>query len=244
MAAPSDDPVAASVASSAPWCEDATAVVRRLVTDRERGLSTTEAARRLEEHGANALETAEAVPAWRKLLEQFRDPLVYLLVAAVVVSLVAWVLEGAEGVPFEVVVISAILLANAALGFVQEARAEQAVAALQRMAAATAGVMRDGASVRLPTTDVVLGDVLVLAEGDAVAADARLLEAASLKLAEASLTGESEPVLKDAATLSGPVSLGDRFDMVFSGTAVASGRGRAVVTATGMDTEVGHIAQL
>jgi Ca2+-transporting ATPase len=244
MGAPSYDPAAGSVASPIPWCEDATTVVRRLVTDAERGLSTTEAARRLEEHGPNALEAAEAVPTWRKLLEQFRDPLVYLLVAAVVVSLVAWVLEGAEGVPFEVVVISAILLANAALGFVQEARAEQAVTALQRMAAATAGVLRDGASVRLPTTDVVLGDVLVLAEGDAVAADARLLEAASLKVAEASLTGESEPVLKDAATLSGPVSLGDRLDMVFSGTAVASGRGRAVVTATGMDTEVGHIAQL
>jgi Ca2+-transporting ATPase len=127
---------------------------------------------------------------------------------------------------------------------VQEARAEQAVAALQRMAAATAGVVRDGHTQRVPTTQIVPGDVLVLAEGDAVAADGRLVEAASLTVAEASLTGESEPVLKDVATLSGPVSLDDRVDMVFSGTAVARGRGRAVVTATGMETEMGHVARL
>ena len=126
------------------------------------------------------------------------------------VSLVAWVLEGGEAAPYDAIVIAAIVLANAVLGYVQEARAEQAVAALQRMAAATAGVLRDGREERIPADEVVPGDVLLLAEGDAVAADGRLLEANSLTVAEASLTGESEPVLKDVAPLAGAVELGDR----------------------------------
>jgi P-type Ca2+ transporter type 2C len=234
----------ASPVGAEPWCEDVAAVAERLGTDLARGLTDAQAGERLERLGPNQLEAAEPVPAWRRLVEQFRDPLVYLLLVAVAVSLVAWLLEGGEDVPFEVVVISLILVANALLGYVQEARAEQAVAALQRMAAVTAGVVRDGAVRRVATTEIVPGDVLVLAEGDAVAADARLAEAASLTVAEASLTGESEPVLKGSATLPGPVALGDRVDMVFSGTAVARGRGRAVVTATGMDTEMGHVARL
>jgi potassium/sodium efflux P-type ATPase len=130
------------------------------------------------------------------------------------------------------------------LGYLQEARAEQAVAALQRMAAATAGVLRDGRESRIPASDVVRGDVLLLAEGDAVAADARLLEAASLMVAEAPLTGESEPVTKQAGPLAEPAGLADRVNMVFDGTAVTRGRGRAVVTATGMGTEMGQIARL
>ena len=182
--------------------------------------------------------------AWRKFLGQFADPLIYLLLAAVVVSLVAWVLEGGEEAPFDAIVIAAIIVANAVLGYVQEARAEQAVAALQRMAAATAGVVRDGRRERVPAADVVPGDVLLLAEGDAVAADGRLVEAASLMVAEASLTGESEPVLKEAGVIAEPLGLGDRVNMVFSGTAVARGRGRALVTATGMATEMGNIASL
>ena len=184
------------------------------------------------------------MPAWRKFLGQFADPLIYLLLAAVVVSLVAWVLEGAEAAPFDAIVIAAIVVANAVLGYVQEARAEQAVAALQRMAAATAGVVRDGREQRIPAAEVVPGDVLLLAEGDAVAADGRLVEAASLTVAEASLTGESEAVLKDVAPIAEPVGLGDRVNMVFSGTAVTRGRGRAVVTATGMATEMGNVARL
>ncbi len=227
-----------------PWAEDAVAVAARLDVDPARGLSSDEAATRLESHGPNQLEAEAPVPRWRKLLAQFQDPLVYLLLVAVVVSLVAWLIEGADEVPFEVIVILAVLVANAVLGYAQEARAEQAVAALARMAAASAGVVRDGEVRRVPATEVVPGDVLVLAEGDAVAADARLVEARALKVAEASLTGESEPVLKDVATLAPDSALGDRFDMAFSGTAVASGRGRAVVTATAMDTEMGHVARL
>ena len=140
--------------------------------------------------------------------------------------------------------IAVIVVLNGALGFVQEARAEHAVAALQRLAAATAGVVRDGRLQRIPAADVVPGDVLVLEEGDAVSADARLADVASLVVAEAPLTGESAPVEKAAGTLEGPVALGDRVNMVFDGTAVTRGRGLAVVTATGMATEMGTIARL
>ncbi len=184
------------------------------------------------------------MPAWRKLLAQFADPLIYLLLAAALVSVVAWASEGADGVPYEALVIAVIVVLNGLLGFVQEARAEQAVAALQRMAAARAAVVRDGRTQRIPAADVVSGDLLVLAEGDAVSADARLVEVSSLTVAEASLTGESEAVAKETAALDGPAALGDRLNMVFDGTAVTRGRGRAVVTATGMASEMGNIARL
>ncbi|HET7236621.1 MAG TPA: cation-translocating P-type ATPase, partial [Actinomycetota bacterium] len=227
-----------------PWLAEAADLAAELDTHPDRGLTNAEAAERLERFGPNQLEPEAPIPAWRKLLAQFADPLVYLLLAAVAISLVTWAIEGAHGVPFEALVIAAILIANAVLGYVQEAKAEQAVAALQRMAAPMSTVLREGVQVRLPTVEVVPGDVLVLAEGDAVGADGRLLEAASLTVAEASLTGESEPVLKDTATLSGSVGIGDRVNMVFSGTAITRGRGRALVTGTGMSTEMGRIARL
>jgi potassium/sodium efflux P-type ATPase len=227
-----------------PWREAAADVADRLGTDIGRGLTTAEAAVRLARSGPNRLDAAPPVPAWRKFLGQFADPLIYLLLAAVAVSLTAWAAEGAHGVPFEAIVIAVILVANGVLGYVQQARAEQAVAALQRMAAATAAVVRDGRQERVAVVDLVPGDVLVLAEGDAVSADARLVEAAALTVAEAGLTGESEPVLKDTAPLVEPAALGDRVNMVWSGTAVARGRGRAVVTATGMDSEMGNVARL
>ena len=178
------------------------------------------------------------------MLGQFADPLIYLLLAAVVVSLVAWAAEGADGVPYEAVVIAVIVVLNGVLGYVQEARAEQAVAALQRMAATSATVVRDGREQRIVAAEVVPGDVMLLAEGDAISADGRLLEAASLTVAEAALTGESEALLKDVGPLEEPAGLGDRVNMVFDGTAVTRGRGRAVVTATGMATEIGGIARL
>ena len=198
----------------------------------------------MQRYGPNQLDAAATVPAWRKFLDQFADPLVYLLIGAVVVSFGAWLLEGAEGMPFEVIVILVIVLLNAVLGYVQEARAEQAVAALQRMAASTASVMRDGHEQRVAAVDVVPGDILLLAEGDSVSADARLVVNASLMVAEASLTGESEAVTKDVTTIDEVAGLGDRVNMVFNGTAVTRGRGRAVVTATGMTTEMGNIARL
>ena len=227
-----------------PWRCDVAEVAAELDADVRNGLTAAAAADRLARHGRNELDAAEVVPEWRKLLDQFADPLIYLLLGAVVVSLIAWILEGAEGVPFEVVVISVIVLLNAVLGYVQEARAEQAVAALQRMTATTATIVRDGREERIVAAEIVPGDVMLLAEGDAVSADARLVEAASLQIAEASLTGESEAVLKDVTRIAAPVGLGDRTNMVFKGTAVTRGRGRAIVTATGMATEMGHVAQL
>jgi magnesium-transporting ATPase (P-type) len=223
---------------------DAAEVLKSLGVDPGSGLSSAEAAERLARVGRNRLDPAAQVPAWRKLLAQFADPLIYLLLAAIVISVVAWALEGAHGVPFEAIVILVIVVANAVLGFVQERKAEQAVAALQRMAAPASTVVRDGQQMRIPAEELVPGDLLVLGEGDAVGADGRLVQMASLSVAESSLTGESEPVLKDRATLPAPAPLGDRTNMVFSGTAVTRGRGRAVVTATGMATEMGRIAAL
>ena len=223
---------------------DPGAVLAELGTDPVGGLTTREAQRRLAEVGPNELEATAPVPTWRKVLEQFRDPLVYLLFAAIVVSLVAWAVEGADGVPVDALVIAVIVVLNAVLGYVQQARAEDAVAALRRLGATSATVVRDGDRVTVPTRELVPGDLVVLAEGDTVAADARLLSAAALTVSEASLTGESEPVLKDPATLAAPAPLGDRLDMVFNGTSVTQGVGRAVVTATGMSTEMGRIAHL
>jgi P-type Ca2+ transporter type 2C len=227
-----------------PWLRAPADVAAELHTDLRTGLTASEVGARLARVGFNRLDEAKPVPAWRKFLEQFADPLVYLLLGAVVVSLVAWMLEREEVLPYDAIVIAAILIANAVLGYVQEERAEHAVAALQRMTAATAGVVRDGRQERVPATELVPGDVMLLEEGDAVAADGRLFEAATLTVAEASLTGESVPVLKDVAAIAGPVDLADRLNMVFSGTGVARGRGRAVVTATGMSTEMGNVARL
>jgi magnesium-transporting ATPase (P-type) len=232
------------VLSADPSLVDAGEVLGSLGVDPMAGLGSATAAERLARAGPNRLDPAAQVPAWRKLLAQFADPLIYLLLAAIAISVVAWALEGAQGVPFEAIVIAVIVVANAVLGFVQERKAEQAVAALQKMAAPAATVVRDGGQVRIPAEELVPGDLMVRAEGDAVGADGRLVQVASLQVAESSLTGESEPVLKDRATLPAPASLGDRANMVFSGTAVTRGRGRAVVTATGMDTEMGRIAAL
>jgi potassium/sodium efflux P-type ATPase len=235
---------APEAAPADPSLVDAAEVLESLGVDPGSGLRSAEAAQRLARAGPNRLDPAAQVPAWRKLLAQFADPLIYLLLAAIAISVVAWALEGAEGVPFEAIVIAAIVVANAVLGFVQERKAEQAVAALQRMAAPAATVLRDGGQVRIPAEELVPGDIMVLAEGDAVGADGRVVQVASLSVAESSLTGESEPVLKDNATLPAPAPLGDRTDMVFSGTAVTRGRGQAVVTTTGMATEMGRIAAL
>ena len=208
------------------------------------GLSTAEAAARLVRDGPNELRAKPPVPVWRRILAQFQDPLVYLLLVAIVISLVAWIAEGAQGAPVDVIVIAIIVIANAALGFAQERSAENAVAALAVMTAANSTVLRDGILTTVPSSGLVRGDILVLSEGDSVGADARLLTATGLKVQEASLTGESEATVKDPTTLGAQASIGDRFNMVFKGTAVVSGVGRAVVTGTGMSTEMGAIAEM
>ena len=231
-----------------PSIMDVDKVAAALEADVENGLSAQEAARRLAQNGPNELRAAPRAAAWRRVLAQFQDPLIYLLLAAVVVALAAWWVEGPSARssrwPVDAIVIAAVVLLNAVIGHVQEAKAQNAVAALAKMTASTAAVLRDGKPQRVPSTDLVRGDVLVLAEGDAVGADARLFEATTLRVQEAALTGESEAVLKATATLPQPAALGDQLDMVFKGTAVAQGAGRAVVTATGMDTQMGQIAAL
>jgi Ca2+-transporting ATPase len=219
-------------------------VAGELRTDPEHGLTAAEAAERMRRLGANRLATRPETPAWRRFIAQFADPLIYLLLAAIVVSILAWALEGAAGMPIEAFVIAGIVLGNGVLGYVQERQAERAVAALQRMAAPEARVVRDGREQRIDAAGVVPGDVLVVGEGDAVAADARLVSSASLTVAEAPLTGESEPVIKHVGVLAEPAGIGDRLNMIFAGTAVTRGRGRGLVVATGMSTEMGRIAAL
>lgn len=219
-------------------------VARQLGVDPQRGLSSAEAARRLAAEGPNELRSPPAVSVWRRWLAQFRSPLVYLLLGAAAVSAVAWVVEGTAGAPVDAVVILAVVVLNAAIGFVQETKAADAVAALRTLTAPSSTVIRDGRPQRVPTTEVVRGDILALSAGDAVGADARLLAASELYVQEASLTGESVPVAKTPATLSAPAALGDRHNMVFRGTVVPRGVGRGVVTATGMATQVGEIADL
>ena len=228
---------------------DAAALALALGADLECGLSTEEAARRLATDGPNALRAVPPVPTWRRVLAQLQDPLVYLLAGAAAVALAAWWFEGrgesgVAGWPLDAIVIAAVVALNAVLGWLQESKAAQAVAALAKMTTATSAVLRSGAVARVPSADLVRGDLLVLAEGDAVGADARLTQAAALRVLEASLTGESEAVLKNAAPLLAPAALGDRLNMVFKGTAIAQGTGHAVVTATGMATEMGGIATL
>ncbi|MBE7523176.1 MAG: cation-translocating P-type ATPase [Burkholderiales bacterium] len=235
---------AADVPVSDPSLADAGTVAASLGVDPAQGLSSAESARRRAAHGANELRALPPVPAWRRLLAQLLDPLVALLAAAIAVSLAAWAIEGARGWPVDALVIALIVVLNAVLGFVQEARAGSAVAALSRATAATSGVLRDGAVQRVPSSELVPGDILLLSEGDAVGADARLLRAAALRVQEASLTGESEAVNKDPATLAQPAALAERTNMVFKSTVVTQGSGRAVVTATGMATQVGSIATM
>lgn len=229
---------------NSPWAGSADATIRALGVDPARGLTAAEVSTRQARFGLNELAGAKAVPGWLRFLREFRDPLTYLLLASVVVSLGAWVLEGALGIPIEALVIVVIVLSNAVLGYAQESRAERAVAALQRLTATLASVVRDGQVSRIPARELVPGDVLVLAEGDAISADARLLSCANLRINEASLTGESEPVLKQLHPLPEVTPLADRTNLLYKGTSVASGVGRAVVTHIGVTTEMGRIARL
>ncbi len=223
---------------------DVPAVADSVGADPAIGLSRAEAARRLVADGPNELASTPPKTWAQRLLEQFASPLVLLLLAAIVVSLIAWWLEDASEVPFDAVAIATIVAVNAGIGALHERRAEKAVAALQEMAAAQAGVIRDGHYERIPARDVVVGDVIVLDEGDAVPADARITESRALAVSEASLTGESTAVRKTTSAVEEDTPLAERTSMVFAGTAAVAGHGRALVTATGMGTEVGTIATL
>ncbi|MBR5286275.1 MAG: cation-translocating P-type ATPase [Clostridia bacterium] len=208
------------------------------------GLSSDEAAARLELNGANKLAEPPKVPLWKKFLMQFADPMIIVLLVAAAVSLVTAIVEG-ESLA-DVFIILFVVILNAVLGIIQENKAEKAIDALKAMTKAKCKVLRDGNMRILNSEDLVVGDVILLEAGDAVPADARLIEAASLKAEESALTGESVPSGKFAEVIvseSGEVPLGDRSNMVYTGTTIVYGRAKAVVVATGMDTEMGKIAK-
>ena len=203
-----------------------------------RGLSSDDAAKRLEEVGPNELQARGRVSPWAILLEQFQNVLIIILLLATALS--AFLGHGVEAIAITVIVLFAVIL-----GFIQEFRAERAIEALREMAAPNATVIRDGQDQRIPARDLVPGDLVVLATGDKVPADARLTEAVNLQTVEAPLTGESAPVEKHSGALEETaLPTGDQRNMAFAGTAVTYGRGRAVIVATGMSTEFGKIARM
>ncbi|MBE6693008.1 MAG: cation-translocating P-type ATPase [Ruminococcaceae bacterium] len=208
------------------------------------GLSSQEAKERLLENGANKLADPPKVPLWKKFLMQFADPMIIVLLAAALISFIMAIVEG-ESLA-DVFIILFVVVLNAVLGVIQENKAEKAIDALKAMTKAKCKVLRDGQVCILNSEDLVVGDVILLEAGDAVPADARLFDAASLKAEESALTGESVPTDKFAETIElkgDDIPLGDRSNMVYTGTTIVYGRGKAVVVATGMDTEMGKIAQ-
>ena len=226
------------------YCEEKEQVLKELSASDD-GLRQAEAERRLEQDGKNRLAAAKGKSLFRRFLEQLADPMILILLAAAAVSGALAVVESDSFA--DVIIILAVVIINAILGVYQESKAEKAIEALQEMSAATSRVLRDGQIQTIPSEDLVKGDIILLEAGDAVPADARILESASLKVEEAALTGESVPVTKFIEMLrlsegQKDVPLGDRKNMVYMGSTVVYGRGRAVVTATGMQTEMGKIA--
>ncbi len=230
----------------APYRDPVEVVISALQSDGMRGLSRAEAERRLERYGPNQLKSAPETPWWRLLLEQFRNFLVIILLVATVISMIEWLLQDPRetGLPYEAIVILAIVILNALLGFFQESRAERSVRALMALAAPESTVLREGERQRIPAHQIVPGDIVLVEAGDKIPADVRVIESANLRTDEAPLTGESVPVAKSSHPIEGEVGLGDRHNMLFAGTVATYGRGRAVVVATGMETEVGRIAGL
>ena len=227
------------------YCEEKETVLTA-VSSRESGLSPDEAQARLEAHGKNRLAAAKGPSLFRRFLSQLADPMILILLGAAAISGVLAVVENESFA--DVIIILSVVIINAVLGVYQESKAEKAIEALQAMSAATSRVLRDGQLQVIHSEDLVVGDIVLLEAGDAIPADARLLSCASLKVEEAALTGESVPVNKTAAALTADgeadVPLGDRKNMVYMGSTAVYGRGSAVVTAIGMDTEMGKIASV
>ncbi|KXB35116.1 cation-translocating P-type ATPase [Atopobium deltae] len=243
------------------YLTDAQDVVDGLNSSTQEGLTSTDAQQRLTEHGPNKLKQAEKDPLYKRFFAQMADPMIIMLIIAACISAIEGLYKGSADFA-DVIIIMFVVILNSVLGVVQEAKAEEALAALQEMTAAASKVIRDGKQLQVPSAELVVGDIVLLEAGDAVPADCRILESASLKIEEAALTGESVPVSKFVDTLnlgqtaqaeqgqdaqssgapSSDIPLGDRKNMCYMGSTVVFGRGRAVVVATGMDTEMGKIA--
>lgn len=208
------------------------------------GLSSTEAAKRLEANGKNKLKQAQKDSLIKRFFAQLTDPMIIILLAAAAISAVLAIIN--KEFPSDVLIILFVVIINAVLGVYQESKAEKAIEALQEMSAATTKTLRDGNVVAVKSEDLVVGDVIVLEAGDSIPADCRIIECASMKIEEAALTGESVPVTKMLEVINGKaedaVPLGDRKNMAYMGSTLVYGRGKAVVVATGMDTEMGKIA--
>ena len=216
------------------------------VNSSESGLSSSEAAKRLSENGKNKLKEGKKKSIFSRVMAQLSDPMIIILIVSAVISAATEWIENGVGFPTDTVIIMVVVLINTVLGVVQESKAEAAIQALQEMSAATSKVLRDGKLISVRSEDLVVGDVVVLEAGDSVPADCRLFECASLKVEEAALTGESVPAEKMMTVLNcgedADIPLGDRRNMVYMGSTVVYGRGKAVVVATGMETEMGKIA--
>ncbi|HNX96040.1 MAG TPA: cation-translocating P-type ATPase [Candidatus Aminicenantes bacterium] len=219
-----------------------TEVAMAWASDSGRGLDPEEARARMTLHGRNELLEEKRVPPWRRFLAQFEDVLIVLLLVATAISTLLWIMEHETALPYEALAILAVVLLNATMGFFQETRAEAALAAMRAMTAGEATVVRGGERQRIPATELVPGDLVRIEEGDAIPADARLVESVALQTAEASLTGESLPVSKFTEAIATEAALGDQGNMVFAGTVATYGHGSALVVATGMQTEMGRIA--
>ena len=212
----------------------------------ETGLAASTAQERLARYGLNKLDEEEKTPLWIRFFQQMADPMVIMLIVAAVISAVTGMIQG-ESEWADVIIIMTVVIINSALGVIQEAKSEEALAALQEMSAAQSKVIRDGKMTMLHSSELVPGDIVLLEAGDSVPADCRVLESASMKIEEAALTGESVPVEKHADVIAldpgvDDVPLGDRKNMCYMGSTVVYGRGTAVVAATGMKTEMGKIA--
>ena len=221
--------------------KDVEEVSKTLNTDLEKGLSEEEAKKRQKENGYNELQEKKKKSLFVKFLEQFKDFMIIILIIAAIISGVVGQMQG-EGFTDSIIILIVVIL-NAVIGVIQENKAEKSLEALKKMSSYSAKVMRDGKVTVIPSRELVPGDIVVLDTGDYVPADIRIIDAVNLKAQEASLTGESVPVEKDAATIENEeVSLGDRTNMLFSSSLVTYGRGKGIVVETGMHTEVGNIA--
>ena len=227
------------------YCEEIASVLRETGSTAE-GLSSPEAASRLQMNGKNKLAQAKKDSLVKRFFAQLSDPMIIiLLIAAAVSALISFFESDGHGYT-DTFIILAVVIINTTLGVYQESKAEKAIEALQEMAAGTSKVIRDGRPITVKTEDVVVGDIVVLEAGDAVPADGRIIESMSLQIEEAALTGESVPVNKTTEVLAsgngGEISLGDRKNMVYMGSTVVYGRGKAVIVGAGMKTEMGKIA--